>query len=188
MKSHPAANKRKSEHIETQTKGAQPPWTVWHRTSGICHTREHHKQARANGTRWGDISFAGAGITAPSLRLCAEAGCATKQTQCAPQLAHVVHYPSNVLCRRSCKGARKRNQKERSRHGSYGTGQAVFVTQENSISGRGQMVHDGGISPLPAPVSQLHRFAYVLKQDVRRSKRSVRRNMHTSYTIHPMPS
>ena len=48
------------------------------------------------------------------------------------------------------------------------------------------MVHDGGISPLPAPVSQLHHFAYVLKQDVRRSKRSVRRNLHTSYTIHPM--
>ena len=98
----------------------------------------------------GDISFAGAGITAPSLRLCAETGCATKQTQFAPQLAHVVHNPPNVLCRRSCKGARKRDQKERSRHGSYGTGQAVFVTQENTISRRGQMVRDGGISPLPS--------------------------------------
>ncbi len=82
---------------EKESKGAQPPWIVWHRTSGICHTREQHKRARANGTRWGDISFAGAGITAPSRRLCAETGCATKQTQCAPQHAHVVHNPSNAL-------------------------------------------------------------------------------------------
>ena len=41
---------------------------------------------------------------------------------------------------------------------------------------------------MPAPVSQLHRGAYVLKQDVRRSKCSLRRNLHGPHTIHPMPS
>ena len=35
-----------------------------------------------------------AGITAPSRRLCAETGCAKKQTQFLPQLAQAPHNPS----------------------------------------------------------------------------------------------